>query len=160
MPPHFGNLEVNIPNPEAQCNTKRAKMALVSRDSQSSPRPPFAQRLFELRKRSGLTQEQLGKIVGVAGPTISGYESGASHITVDELPKFADALGATPADFFRAESGERVARGHIPRPVAPDVPSMNLWPVRDSLRSAGLAESDSAALIYLAERLASRENGA
>ena len=36
-------------------------------------------RLREARKRAGLTQEELGKLVGCAKTTITGYETGKSE---------------------------------------------------------------------------------
>jgi transcriptional regulator with XRE-family HTH domain len=36
----------------------------------------------------------------VSGPTISRYERGEMQIDADELPRFAEALGVHPSQFF------------------------------------------------------------
>ena len=42
-----------------------------------------------LRKESGLTQEQLGEIFGLAGNRITGYERGERYPDIDVLKKMA-----------------------------------------------------------------------
>lgn len=99
---------MNIPNPEAQRNTFRAKMAPMFRESQNPPgEVEIGKRLRMFRKQAGLTQAQLGGRLGIAGPTISGYEKGTSRIVADELPKIARALGVHPSEFY-LEPGQRL----------------------------------------------------
>lgn len=52
-------------------------------------------KLKEYRKRVGLTQSELGKLVGVAKSSISQYESGSREPDFETLKKFADVLGVT-----------------------------------------------------------------
>jgi transcriptional regulator with XRE-family HTH domain len=53
-----------------------------------------------LRETKGLSQAELGRMLGVSGPTISRYERGEMQIDADDLPRFAEQLGAHPAQFF------------------------------------------------------------
>jgi len=48
----------------------------------------------EKRKEKGLTQKELGVLIGVAESTISCYELGKRHPDVDTIINIADALGA------------------------------------------------------------------
>lgn len=57
--------------------------------------------LEELRRKAGLTQEQLSKKSGVATSTISRLEIvGLQEANVDTLLKLADAIGCRVGDFF------------------------------------------------------------
>lgn len=48
--------------------------------------------LREARTATGLTQEQLGEIVGVSGAVISRYESGALSVPPERVFPLLDAL--------------------------------------------------------------------
>ncbi len=53
----------------------------------------FAQRVFELRKKKGLTQKELGEVVGLSHKSISTIESGLNSTTIEKvilLAKFFD----------------------------------------------------------------------
>lgn len=52
----------------------------------------FGANLKALRKKAGLTQEELADRLGVANKTISNWELGNSIPTVDDVKKLADAL--------------------------------------------------------------------
>lgn len=57
--------------------------------------------LEELRRKAGLTQDQLSKKSGVATSTISRLEIvGLQEAKVDTLLKLADAIGCRVGDFF------------------------------------------------------------
>lgn len=60
----------------------------------------FATNLGRLRKKAGLTQEQLGEAVGVGHFQISRWERGAHSPRVDELPGLAKALKCKTDDFY------------------------------------------------------------
>ncbi len=57
------------------------------------------ERIKELRKEQGLTQQQLAEKVGVTYIQIGRYETGKSNASADVLQKVAGALGTT-ADFL------------------------------------------------------------
>jgi transcriptional regulator with XRE-family HTH domain len=56
-------------------------------------RTQLGDRLYKCRKAHGLTQEQLGEIIGVSKRMVSHYEAGSLAMTVESLQKFAKALG-------------------------------------------------------------------
>jgi putative transcriptional regulator len=61
--------------------------------------------LKDLRKRAGLSQEALARILDVSGKTVSNWERGMSiaSLTVPQMKALCDALGITlselPDDF-------------------------------------------------------------
>lgn len=55
----------------------------------------FQQRLKDLRTGSGLTQEELGKKVGVGKMTVSQYETGSRRPDIETLEALADALNVS-----------------------------------------------------------------
>lgn len=57
-------------------------------------------RLEELRKKQGMTQNELAALVGVQQNTISQWESGKRHPTSTTLPRLANVLGCTIDELF------------------------------------------------------------
>ena len=55
----------------------------------------IGQMIKEARAKKGLSQRELGKIMGVTGVTINNYENGQQNLTVDTLKKVSEALGVT-----------------------------------------------------------------
>lgn len=49
----------------------------------------FAKQVFELRKARGISQEKLGKAVGLSHKAISTIESGARSTTIEKLSALA-----------------------------------------------------------------------
>ncbi|TVQ12681.1 MAG: XRE family transcriptional regulator [Leptolyngbya sp. DLM2.Bin27] len=66
---------------------------------------PNQSTLKDLRKRAGLSQEALARILDVSGKTVSNWERGMSvaSLTVPQMKALCDALGVTlnelPNDF-------------------------------------------------------------
>jgi transcriptional regulator with XRE-family HTH domain len=56
--------------------------------------------LMLARRRAGLSQERLGKAVGVTFQQIQKYERGTNRITLARAWQFAAILGMSVADFF------------------------------------------------------------
>lgn len=52
----------------------------------------FGTRLRRIRKKRGLTMEQLGSLIGVAKTTISGYENGSREPQLSIIYKLASSL--------------------------------------------------------------------
>ena len=50
-------------------------------------------RLRELRKKKGVSQEDLAKLLGVTKSTISKYELGHRAMSIDQLKKVLDFFG-------------------------------------------------------------------
>ena len=61
----------------------------------------FGRRLKELRKQANLTQQELGKLVGVTKVSICCYENGTRTPTLDTLKDLADSLN-TPLTYLLA----------------------------------------------------------
>lgn len=55
----------------------------------------FAKRVFELRKARGISQERLGKAVGLSRKAISTIESGARSTTIEKLIALARYFGVS-----------------------------------------------------------------
>lgn len=64
---------------------------------------PIHGRIEELRKRRGLTQEQLADSVGVDKTAVSHWENRFSRPDIKHLSAVADALGVTVAELIRGE---------------------------------------------------------
>lgn len=67
----------------------------------------LSERIAELRRERGLTQEQLGQLVGVSAQAVSKWEKGGAP-DVELLPALADRLGVTIDALFGREGGEAV----------------------------------------------------
>lgn len=59
----------------------------------------LCKRLKELRKDNGLTQDQMGAIIGVKKGAISYYEKGRNNPSMEDLSKFADHFDIS-LDYF------------------------------------------------------------
>ena len=69
-------------------------------------------RIRDLRTAAGWTQSQLGKKIGAAKSTISGYESGDHQMTPMLINSLCDLFGCT-ADYL-------LGRSQTPQPVLTD----------------------------------------
>lgn len=59
-----------------------------------------AEEIKRLRKKEGLTQEQLGEVIGVTGMAISKYESGDAVPSDDNKMKIARHFGVSVESLF------------------------------------------------------------
>ena len=53
----------------------------------------YIQKIKELRKKNGLSQEQIAKTIGVSRPTYTSIESGKQELSLDEAKKLATLFG-------------------------------------------------------------------
>ena len=67
----------------------------------------LSERIAALRKERGLTQEQLGKMVGVSSQAVGKWEKGGAP-DVELLPVLSRQLGVTIDSLFGMEGGEQV----------------------------------------------------
>ena len=58
--------------------------------------------LRKIRKRSGLSQQQLAERLGITQSLVSKCERGERRIDVMELFQFCKALGVSPAEFLQS----------------------------------------------------------
>lgn len=63
-------------------------------------RQAFGERVRELRKPLGLSQEELGHRAGLDRTYIGGVERGERNISLDNIWMLADALGVHPTQLF------------------------------------------------------------
>lgn len=68
------------------------------------PYEEFGERLIALRKRSGMTRQQLGEICGVAPSTIINYERGTRIPYADTALKMAQTFGMTVEELLGVEN--------------------------------------------------------
>ncbi|PKQ16715.1 MAG: transcriptional regulator [Actinobacteria bacterium HGW-Actinobacteria-7] len=61
----------------------------------------FGVRLHELRRRRGLSQEQLASLAGMDRTYVSSCERGARNISLVNIGKLATALGVEPCELLR-----------------------------------------------------------
>jgi len=61
-------------------------------------------RIAALRKDCGLTQTQLGKMIGVSQQQVVSFEKGRRKVPVSALPKLSKALGITVEELIGIES--------------------------------------------------------
>ncbi len=60
----------------------------------------LGQRIKELRKQAGVTQDRLGEAVGISPKYLSGIERGRENPTLDTLLRLADNLRVEPFQLF------------------------------------------------------------
>jgi len=70
----------------------------------------LALNLRRLRKKSGLTQEQLAEIGGFSYKYLQEIEAGRVSITIKTLARFSEILKAHPSAFFQTVRGNGTAK--------------------------------------------------
>jgi transcriptional regulator with XRE-family HTH domain len=71
-------------------------------------------RVATLRKEQGVTQVQLGEMLGIAQQMVTSYETGRRRIPVSMLPKLAHAL-AVPLETLLGVTSNAAKRGPTPK---------------------------------------------
>ncbi|MBR3429766.1 MAG: AAA family ATPase [Clostridia bacterium] len=67
----------------------------------------FGNRLYQLRKRSGLSQTQLGEKVGVSNKAVSKWENGQAKPGLDIVHKLADVLSVSVDELLNMSTDEK-----------------------------------------------------
>lgn len=70
----------------------------------ADPKLLFGQRLIELRKRLGWSQERLSLESGIARSYLGGVERGQRNIALINIHKLAEALGVPPSSLLEPPS--------------------------------------------------------
>lgn len=60
--------------------------------------------IYEMRKKRGLSQYQLGQLLGVSDKAVSKWETGSSKPRPDSYPRLAEILGVSVDELFSGES--------------------------------------------------------
>ena len=63
----------------------------------------IGERIAELRREAGMTQEALGEVIGVSAQTVSKWECGNTAPDISLLPVLAEVFGITIDSLFSAE---------------------------------------------------------
>jgi len=97
----------------------------------------IGKRVKEYREQSGMNQQKLSEILGVARPTISQIENGERKISADELIKLSKIFGVSIETLLNIEKPpkitferERGKKGEKPR-IRINVPQQNLEKFRE-----------------------------
>jgi len=69
-------------------------------------------RIKDLRKKQGMTQQDLATAIGKARSTIAGYEKGASGMPQSILWKIAKCLHARVDDLYEMDDATTTTNGH------------------------------------------------
>ncbi len=67
----------------------------------------FGNFIYELRTEKGLSQSELGKLLGVSNKAVSKWETGAAVPRPEKLTKLAEILGVTVAELLCAKRAEK-----------------------------------------------------
>lgn len=73
---------------------------MVTPSSPNDPKTLFGERLRELRKQVGISQEELAHRAGLDRTYVSSCERGRRNLTLECIVKFAAALGVKPSELL------------------------------------------------------------
>lgn len=76
----------------------------------TDPRVLFGQRLTEIRKAKGLSQERLALDSGLARSYLGGVERGQRNIALLNIYRLAETLGVTPATLLERPGNSVIER--------------------------------------------------
>ena len=93
----------------------------------------FSERLVELRKRRGITQIQLARMIGSTQRNITHYETGAGYPAVPAIVDIAKALKVTTDELLGATSPRRNGEKMSPemRRLWKKFQQVTKWPEKD-----------------------------
>jgi transcriptional regulator with XRE-family HTH domain len=80
-----------------------------------------------LRKKAGLTQEQLAEALGIRQQMIADYERCKVNPEVSKLPALAKALGASVGELFQVEAREGATAAPIRRKNRRDIQAQEIF---------------------------------
>ena len=76
--------------------------------------------IAELRKKQGLTQQQLADKLNLSNKTISKWESGSGSPDISNLPVLADALGISVDELLKGElNNSEEAKAKVTKDYSP-----------------------------------------
>lgn len=68
----------------------------------------FGNKLFELRKKAGLSQSKVADKLGVTNKSVSKWENGAAKPSTNTLRKLSDLFGISIEELLSLKEGEKV----------------------------------------------------
>jgi len=111
----------------------------------------LAQRIRELRKRLGISQQKLADLIGVSRPIISQIESGERKISIDELVMLAKVFNSSVESLLDFKKEPEVVLSQSPKRESPrrqmriNIPQKNL-------------EKFEEVLLYILSKVGSKPN--
>tara|TARA_R110000824_G_scaffold401771_1_gene615771 strand:+ start:433218 stop:433526 length:309 start_codon:yes stop_codon:yes gene_type:complete len=93
-------LESSFKQEEVSLRHKTCTRAEARKLAEDEIKSHVGSRIRQLRRRKGMTQEQLGSAVGVRFQQIQKYESGINNISAQRLWRLAEALDQNVSDFY------------------------------------------------------------
>lgn len=89
----------------------------------------LADKIMDLRKKNGWSQEELAHQLGVSRQSVSKWESGASIPDLDKVLRLSQIFGVTTDYLLREDlEPEEIVQDFVPQPI-PDVPAEPVRPV-------------------------------
>ncbi len=73
----------------------------------------FGERLTQLRKQKGLSQNDLAEAIGISRQAISKYENGLAQPGLDKIAKLRDILGVSYADLLGKEPKQQITSNNV-----------------------------------------------
>lgn len=80
-------------------------MSVRAQNPAAKNKPSFGQRLARIRKAKGLTQVELGKMIGVSQRIIHHYENKAEYPPAQKIIELAQALNMSIDELLGADGG-------------------------------------------------------
>jgi transcriptional regulator with XRE-family HTH domain len=75
-----------------------------------APQPAYGRHLAELRKRAGLTQQQLADVLEVRQATVASWERSANPPRGQSIPPLAEALGVSVDQLLKVNGQSKRSR--------------------------------------------------
>jgi transcriptional regulator with XRE-family HTH domain len=97
-------------------------------------KPNIAESLKILRRRKGLTQEDLARLLGVSRITIARWETGQRFPTTEQLIKLSEILGVSPEELLKIDE------------TALSLKDFAEWLIKEVYKEEGLVAPDKEAL--------------
>lgn len=107
----------------------------------------FGTRLKERRESVGLTQKELGEILGVSGNAVGNYENGVSSPNADSLYKVFDVLQCDANYLFQDEEKQPAENGELSKETSDFIEVFRKVPVDDRDLASDLVEAVLTVLI-------------
>ena len=99
----------------------------------------IGQRIAELRKRAGISQQRLAEMLGVSRTTITQIENGKRKVSADELAKFSEIFNLSVDNLLSLKEepevifAEKQEEKKVESPIRINVPQRNLEKFREVL---------------------------
>lgn len=74
---------------------------MVQKEYNTKARQIFAMNLRKARLAKGLSQEELGELTGLHRTYVGSVERGERNVSIDNMERFAEALGRTLASLLK-----------------------------------------------------------